>query len=58
MYAKDGFKLDLSQQAKRRCLGCNKKFLSQWIGNRLCKVCAEKNRFAVTKVVYAVGERR
>ena len=27
----------------RKCLRCNKEFLSEWSGNRLCTICVEKN---------------
>ena len=39
MYAKKSSKRASPEARLRRCLMCGKKFMSDWIGNRVCKRC-------------------
>lgn len=34
-------------RAMRKCMTCRREFLSEWIGNRICERCKERELFSV-----------
>jgi len=38
-----------TRAVRRNCLSCGEKFLSEWIGNRVCNACKETEIFTAHK---------
>ena len=36
------------KEGKRACLSCGRAFMSEWFGNRICKQCKGKHRYALS----------